>query len=68
MSLSGHPDYPGTVSFNFSTSGGMAYLTVSGGSAAPVPSGGMGTYDFGTEMLWAGFAYRISNGTDGLSM
>ena len=43
--LSGHPDFPGSVAFDFSKTGDTVWLNVSGQSAAPIPGGSMGLYE-----------------------
>ncbi|WP_268236282.1 PA14 domain-containing protein [Subtercola lobariae] len=68
MSLPGHPDYPGTVSFSFTSANGQGYLTVCGGSGASAPGGlGAQAYDAFTDLLWSEFANNIETDTAGLS-
>jgi chorismate synthase len=58
----GHPDYPGTVKFEFTSADGTAYLNVTAESAAPVPTGNLGAYKFIIEHgVWSPYALSVCN-------
>jgi hypothetical protein len=55
--LPGHPDFPGKVNFNFTDSGGMSQLTISGSSSASIPFGDLGIYSaIVYSSMWQPFA------------
>jgi hypothetical protein len=59
--LPGHPDYPGTVDFNITKSGGTAYLEVFSESRAEIPGGDLQNYTYLARTIWIFYGANINS-------
>jgi RHS repeat-associated protein len=57
----GHPDYPGFITFSFSTQDGQGFMDVSASSMGHIPGGDLGRYSIMSRSIWEVFALNIQS-------